>query len=63
MSKLETDLDKLILLIKPALPFGWFVPWQDVYHRSSSAAALTATTEVIQPPLTLRSGSPTHEPS
>ena len=30
MRKLETDLDKLIELIKPVKPrFDWYVPWQD----------------------------------
>lgn len=40
MSALETKLDKLIELIKPVkqVPFDWYTPWQDMYHRSSSAA-------------------------
>jgi hypothetical protein len=40
MSALETKLDKLIELIKPVkqVPFDWYTPWQDTYHRSTSAA-------------------------
>jgi hypothetical protein len=39
MSEVETKLDKLIGLIKPVkqVPFDWYVPWQDIYYRSSSA--------------------------
>ena len=36
MKTLETDLNKLIELIKP-VPFDWYSPWQDMYHRSASA--------------------------
>jgi hypothetical protein len=54
MSALEARLDKLIQLIKPSeVPFGWYNPWQDTYHRSSSAAALATTTEPAGP-LTIR---------
>jgi hypothetical protein len=40
MSVLETEFDKLIERIKPVkqVPFDWYVPWQDMYHRSTSAA-------------------------
>ena len=39
MIALESKLDRLIQLIKPTeIPFGWFVPWQHVYHRPNSAA-------------------------
>lgn len=46
MTALEARLDKLIGFIKPGdlPPFDWYVPWQETYHRSSSAAALNATT-------------------
>jgi len=44
MTELETKLEKLIGLIKPVeqVPFDWYVPWQDMYHRSTSAATLLA---------------------
>ena len=40
MTELETKLEKLFGLIKPVkqVPFDWYVPWQDMYHRSTSAA-------------------------
>ena len=40
MSALEKELDKLIELIKPVKPprFEWYSPWQDTYHRSTSAS-------------------------
>jgi hypothetical protein len=43
MSKLETELDKLINLIKPVkqVPFDWYMPWQS-YHRSTPLAARVA---------------------
>jgi hypothetical protein len=43
MSKLETELDKLIELIKPVkqVPFDWYTPWQS-YHRSTPLAAHAA---------------------
>jgi hypothetical protein len=37
MAALETDLNTLILRIKPLPPFDWYVPFQDMYHRSSSS--------------------------
>jgi hypothetical protein len=50
MTRLEAKLDRLIQVIKPSeVPFDWFLPWQDVYHRSSSAALLAATTGLTQP--------------
>jgi hypothetical protein len=35
MRELETELDKLIKLIKPVkqVPFDWYAPWQNTYHR------------------------------
>jgi|EndMetStandDraft_3_1072993.scaffolds.fasta_scaffold97396_5 hypothetical protein len=42
MAALETDLNSLILLIKPLPPFDWYVPFQDMYHRSSSGIVRTA---------------------
>jgi hypothetical protein len=57
MIRLEADLNSLILLIKPLPPFGWYVPFQDMYHRSSSGIARTAAiskmnelAEVPRPP-------------
>jgi hypothetical protein len=52
MSELEARLDKLIGLIKPGdlPPLDWFVPWQEIYHRSSSAAVLAATSGGNWPP-------------
>jgi hypothetical protein len=44
MEALTRELDRLILLIKPLPPFGWFNSWQETYHRSSSAAMLAAAT-------------------
>jgi hypothetical protein len=40
MSALETELDRLIEIIKSVeqVPFGWYNPWQDPYYRSISAA-------------------------
>jgi len=55
MSELEGKLDRLIELIKP-VPFDWlhnldWIPnWQETYHRRSSAANMTAWTEVPSPP-------------
>ena len=36
MTTLETDLDKLIDLIKPAKlpPFDWYTPWQSTYRNT-----------------------------
>ena len=43
MRELESQLDSLIQRIKPTeIPFGWFVPWQDVHHRSSSVGVHAA---------------------
>jgi hypothetical protein len=50
MEALTRELDKLILLIKPLPPFGWFNSWQETYHRSSSAAVLAATSGPTQWP-------------
>jgi hypothetical protein len=45
MRELESQLDRLIQRIKPtAVPFGWFAPWQDIYHRRSSAGTHAAAT-------------------
>jgi hypothetical protein len=50
MSALESQLDRLIQLIKPTeIPLDWFVPWQHVYHRSSLAAVMAATTGIWPP--------------
>lgn len=52
MTSLETDLDKLIQLIKPAeVPnFGWYVPLSDMMYRQSPlpmrVAAMNALVEV-----------------
>ncbi len=45
MRDLESRLDNLIQRIRPTeIPFGWSTPWQDVYHRRSSAGVLAAAT-------------------
>jgi hypothetical protein len=57
MEALIRELDRLILLIKPLPPFGWFNSWQETYHRSSSAAVLAATSGATQwPPSPPRQG-------
>jgi hypothetical protein len=44
MREVETELDKLIELIKPVKPVGfqWYRPWQDTYHPSTPLAAHAA---------------------
>jgi hypothetical protein len=46
MGALETELDRLIELIKP-VPFDWYVPWQDMYSGTALALRVGAT---ISPP-------------
>ena len=43
MTSLETDLDKLIGLIKPVkqVPFDWYVPWQSYPYRGSTPIILS----------------------
>jgi hypothetical protein len=37
MRKLETDLDKLIELIKPVEPIDWFMAWETPHTMSVMA--------------------------
>jgi hypothetical protein len=59
MIALETELDKLIELIKP-VPFGWLASFHETYHRSNSAlrtgALASSVVEVPGPP-------PSNDPS
>jgi hypothetical protein len=53
MSKLETELDKLIQLIKPAErpPFDWYVPWQDhMMHRQPLTLRAAGMNPLVEGP-------------